>query len=65
MTIPNTRAFRSSRRPKCIAWDISDDIVCTERLLVALQRSLVHLLGLGQLALVGVEAPQVVDRVKR
>jgi hypothetical protein len=32
-------------------------VLCTQRLLSALQRPLVHLLGLGELALVLVEDP--------
>ena len=44
---------------------ISRYIVYTNSLLIALQGPLVHLLGLDQLTLVGVEEPQVVDYVKR
>ena len=40
-------------------------MICTERLLITLKRPLVQLLGLGQLALVRVEGPQVIDCIER
>jgi uncharacterized Fe-S cluster-containing radical SAM superfamily protein len=40
-------------------------VLCAKRLLLALQRSLVHLLGLRELALVRVEDSKVVNCVER
>ena len=40
-------------------------MLCAERRLVASQRPLVHLLGQGELALVSVEDPEVIDCVER